>query len=329
MASSCSSNSLQVPSLSRASITGFNINLVENYNFTASTLLYYRHPTVMVKDATFYNITITYAHTNANDMVHVGEGYATTTTNAGLTQRSYDFSPDLWALTSEGLPNTHALQDLTSVSLNDQLIMEWINYFPYPCKLNALINTAIKAYNKLDGIKDGIIVDDSTYDFDPSSVISMPFFCADTNTTRTMANTASQLSSETLDLTNDIGPAMMRCSSNSTCAGVSLGLGNTNIIHEEFDRDVRESVRHYDPIIGTNDPDLTAFYHRGGKILSYHGMIDQPIPVKGSEHYYDRVTEVIPQVDEFFRIFEVPGFYTAQEAPAGNPATPLTPCRPG
>jgi hypothetical protein len=32
-------------------------------------------------------------------------------------------------------------------------------------------------------------------------------------------------------------------------------------------------VQQYDSIVGTNDPDLSAFRDAGGKIVSYHGMV--------------------------------------------------------
>jgi len=42
---------------------------------------------------------------------------------------------------------------------------------------------------------------------------------------------------------------------------------------EEFDQIADASVEEYDSIIGTNDPDLSAFRNRGGKMISYHGMV--------------------------------------------------------
>ncbi|KAJ3509249.1 hypothetical protein NM208_g15695 [Fusarium decemcellulare] len=238
--------------------------------------------------------------------------------------------------------------------------MEWIDYFPYPCELSELVRLAIAACDELDGVKDGIISDDSACDFDPLSVVGMSFTCSNTNTTEVVsreaamiakatwsnitgvdghflwygANIGSQLSGSTTQLTNDIGPAMTSCSSNGTCVGVPLGLGETwikyfleadprwdysSMTKEEFENKHRESTKRYDDIIGTNNPDLAAFYNRGGKILGYHGMADQIIPVKGSEHYYDRVAEIIPQVDEFYRMFEVPGLFHCSGGPGGQP----------
>lgn len=46
--------------------------------------------------------------------------------------------------------------------------------------------------------------------------------------------------------------------------------------HAEFDRVVHLGVQRYQSIIGTADPDLTAFRNRGGKMVTYHGLVSQP-----------------------------------------------------
>lgn len=46
----------------------------------------------------------------------------------------------------------------------------------------------------------------------------------------------------------------------------------TNITHQEFDSYFHSSVQQYSNI-GTNDPDLTAFRARGGKLIGYHGLV--------------------------------------------------------
>jgi len=47
----------------------------------------------------------------------------------------------------------------------------------------------------------------------------------------------------------------------------------SNLTQEEFDYVWRASVQQYDSIIGTNDPDLSAFQKRGGKMITYHGTV--------------------------------------------------------
>ncbi|KAH8664775.1 Tannase/feruloyl esterase [Ilyonectria robusta] len=148
-------------------------------------------------------------------------------------------------------------------------------------------------------------------------------------------NIGSQLTGSTTALTNDIGTAMTSCSSDGKCTGVPVGLGEVwikyfleadsewsyeNMTRDDFEHYFHASIQRYDSIIGTNDPDLTAFYKKGGKILGYHGMSDQIIPVKSTEHYYDMVEKVIPGADHFYRMFEVPGLLHCSGGSGGQPS---------
>ncbi|KAL2107953.1 hypothetical protein VUR80DRAFT_4448 [Thermomyces stellatus] len=66
--------------------------------------------------------------------------------------------------------------------------------------------------------------------------------------------------------------------------------------------------------------DLSEFRDRGGKIIMYHGAADGLVPTRGSNVYYDRVSDTMgrPPTD-FFRYFLVPGMQhcwdTAVDAP--------------
>jgi hypothetical protein len=157
MALDCSPNTFAVPTLQGANITAVDVNLVRNYSGTSTTQSYIGHPIVSVNNATFCNVTVVYEHIDANDTIHfetwlpmdnyngriqafggggwvagrffvtyngmvgaLGEGYATSTTDAGLIPQA-DGSPDRWALNADGSPNVHALEDFASVSLHDQV----------------------------------------------------------------------------------------------------------------------------------------------------------------------------------------------------------------
>jgi feruloyl esterase len=59
-----------------------------------------------------------------------------------------------------------------------------------------------------------------------------------------------------------------------------------------------------------NNPDLSAFKKRGGKLLQYHGWNDQQIAAQNSIDYYESVVVHMggkAQVDDFYRLFMVPG----------------------
>jgi feruloyl esterase len=61
--------------------------------------------------------------------------------------------------------------------------------------------------------------------------------------------------------------------------------------------------------INTDDPDLSAFAGRGGKMLTWHGLNDELIPAPGTVNYYNRVaTEMggLAAVQDFWKLYLVP-----------------------
>jgi hypothetical protein len=53
------------------------------------------------------------------------------------------------------------------------------------------------------------------------------------------------------------------------------------------------------------NPDLSAFRARGGKLIQWHGWHDMAIPARNSVRYYQSVVDTMgqPQVDSFYRLF--------------------------
>lgn len=77
--------------------------------------------------------------------------------------------------------------------------------------------------------------------------------------------------------------------------------------------------------INADNPDLSAFQARKGKLILYHGMADQIIMPRGSINYYDRVigaTGGLSKAQGFFRFYEVPGL-THTLALSGPKSVPL------
>jgi hypothetical protein len=63
-------------------------------------------------------------------------------------------------------------------------------------------------------------------------------------------------------------------------------------------------------VIGTDDPDLSAFRQRGGKMIMYHGGADVLIFPRGSYNYYNRATDKaggLKNVQKFYRFFPYAG----------------------
>jgi feruloyl esterase len=64
------------------------------------------------------------------------------------------------------------------------------------------------------------------------------------------------------------------------------------------------------PILNATSPDLREFRRRGGKLLQYHGWNDQLIAAENSIRYYESVEKLFgsaAEVQDFYRLFMAPG----------------------
>lgn len=62
--------------------------------------------------------------------------------------------------------------------------------------------------------------------------------------------------------------------------------------------------------LDADNPDLSAFNARKGKLILYHGLADNVIEPQGSDNYYNRVANAMSgmaNVQNFFRYFHIPG----------------------
>ncbi|KAI8955150.1 Tannase/feruloyl esterase [Xylaria longipes] len=144
-------------SLFGGEIISLETTLVTNYSASVPAAYRFTAPGVQLTNATFCNVTVSYTHPGQNDDIYVeawlptnswnerfqavggggwvagrfylsyvamqgalADGYATITTDAGLGS-AMDASP--WAQISPGNVNLYNLQNLASVSLNDQAII--------------------------------------------------------------------------------------------------------------------------------------------------------------------------------------------------------------
>ena len=73
----------------------------------------------------------------------------------------------------------------------------------------------------------------------------------------------------------------------------------------------RDNVAKVGPIMASDDPDLSRFRDRGGKLVMWHGFADQLIVPGGSIDYYDAVTRRLGgsyrHTHSFARLFMAPG----------------------
>jgi feruloyl esterase len=77
----------------------------------------------------------------------------------------------------------------------------------------------------------------------------------------------------------------------------------------DIDRDVKTADDKMARILNSNDPDLSAFQKRGGKLIVYHGWSDAAIPPQNAIDYVDSVAAKMGagNIEGFLRLYMVPG----------------------
>ncbi|KAG9229201.1 feruloyl esteras-like protein B precursor [Amylocarpus encephaloides] len=224
-----------------------------------------------------------------------------------------------------------------------QFLMDSLKEYPPSCEFDAITTAAVEACDGKDGLVDGIVSDDRCV-FDPMTLVGKTINCTNFGTERQISPTAATIVQSiwsgpktrnntsiwfgpNRDSSFSAGlytPAMISndCSSNGTCSRQPLELSEdwiklfvlknasadlSTMTHEQFDRVAHASFQEYHSMLDTNDPDLSRFRDRGGKMVGYHGMADAIIPVRGSEYYYDTVAAMDSNVHDYYRLFLAPG----------------------
>ncbi len=68
-------------------------------------------------------------------------------------------------------------------------------------------------------------------------------------------------------------------------------------------------VHELEGILNKDDPNLSPFFQRGGKVILVQGMADSVVPLEGTRRYYNRVLQTVPAAltNGGLRYYEVPG----------------------
>ena len=205
---------------------------------------------------------------------------------------------------------------------------------PVPaCKLTAATTAVIAACDAIDGVKDGVIEDPKRCTFDPKALVGAS------------AGECGSLTAADADVIRKLWEGPRREDGSFLWYGLPRGAdlnalwtsrgtplrpqpfgismdwfryfltqdptfdGNT-VTPAAFERLWDQSVEQYGVVIGTDNPDLTAFRERGGKALVWHGWSDPLISAEGTVDYYTRVQRQMDgakKTSEFIRLFMAPG----------------------
>jgi feruloyl esterase len=186
--------------------------------------------------------------------------------------------------------------------------MNQLGQAPIPCELTAITAAAIAACDGDDGVIDGVISDPEKCTFDPQTLVGTTINCTDIGSNIKISAAAVAVAKATWegpkkpDNTSTFwyglekeaplsGLANSSCTANGTCTSVPFSIAAdwiklflakdptfdvTKITKEEYDSYFHASFQQYSSLVETSDPDLSAFRERGGKLVSFHGLVCFP-----------------------------------------------------
>jgi Tannase and feruloyl esterase len=200
------------------------------------------------------------------------------------------------------------------------------SYIP-PTKYPVIHEAAVNACDARDGLKDGLIDDPMKCNFDPRVLLCKAGDAAD-------CLTGPQVEAAKKIYSPAVNPRTGRELFSSLVPGTELGWGvqaqgpepSANIYDQyryvvfkdpkwdwrtfNFDSDAERGNLPENLIMNATDPNMKAFFSRGGKLLLYHGWSDPNVPAPNTIKYYKSVVDVMggsANASESIRLFMEPG----------------------
>jgi feruloyl esterase len=212
------------------------------------------------------------------------------------------------------------------------VVMQQLKNFVPQCKFTAAQAAALAACDAADGVKDGVIENPRSCAYDPKELVGTSTSCGD----------FTELDAEVI---RRIWQGPRRVDGSFLWYGIQRGAdfsgltstggtplsGRPNPITMEwwryfltknpqwdwtvltpalYEQYWDQSVEEFSAVLATDNPDLTAFRDRGGKIVLWHGWSDQLIYPEGTIDYYQRVQKQMggaENTSKFARLFLAPG----------------------
>jgi len=212
-----------------------------------------------------------------------------------------------------------------------------------PAKLPVVQKAVMAACDRLDGVADGLIENPRACTFDPTVVACKAGDGPDC-LTRPQVDALKKIyegptnprTGERLFVGQPLGTEAVPGSwgtwitPTNAAGAIQFGFGNSyygaavfeNPMWDfrtlDFDRDVAFGDVKAGPVLNATNPDLRSFRAGGGKLIQYHGWGDAAIAAPSSIQYYESVKTFLskypdaratgtPPVDDFYRLFLVPG----------------------
>ena len=206
------------------------------------------------------------------------------------------------------------------------------DYIP-PTKLPAIQAAALSACDTIDRVKDGVIEDPRQCRFDPSvllckeaesdACLTAPQLAALKKLYAGSTNSKGQRVFPGYSPGGEADPAgwLPWITGPAPEKSALFAFGTQffmNMVFDnpdwqfrtfDIDRDTKAADDKMAGILNSNNPDLTAFRNRGGKLILYHGWSDAAIAPQNAIDYVDSVSAKMGAgaVDGFLRLYMVPG----------------------
>ena len=209
------------------------------------------------------------------------------------------------------------------------------SYIP-PAKYPAIHTAVLESCDALDGVKDGVIENPTRCRFDPK-VLECKGADGPSCLTPAQIETAKALYAPVRNPTTgaEIFPALLMPGS-ETDWRVLAGPEPIGTAYEAFKfvvfQDANWDWHRFNPatdtelalkkdngVLHSGNPDLKAFFNRGGKLLMYHGWSDPQVAPLNSVNYFTNVTRTVGKnvIGKSLQLYMVPGMAHC----AGGPGT--------
>jgi pimeloyl-ACP methyl ester carboxylesterase len=198
-------------------------------------------------------------------------------------------------------------------------------------KLNLATQRAVATCDAADGVTDGVIRDPRTCAYDPTSDTTVTSStCASTDGTclgTAEATAIKKMWGGARDTSgNLLWPGFERGADLTPMAGATpfvapIQQGKfwvyfdpnwdwTTLTYANFLTWFNDNIAKVGPLMATQNPDLSPFRKRGGKLIMYHGWADQLIMPEGTTLYWDDVNQTLTKAGvplDFAKLYMVPG----------------------
>ncbi|KAL3496360.1 Tannase/feruloyl esterase [Aspergillus germanicus] len=260
--------------------------------------------------------------------------------------------PDAYDGIIAGAPGLHWVE-LAVTSVWPAFYMDLTQQYPRRCEMAALTSMAIAECDALDGVEDGIISDPEKCSaaFRLEDQLGTTFNCNETGTASEMVISAAAIDvaraifdgpkysngdfmGHGYEIGTDLSAlAASTCSDDGLCIPVErqslqfwwqlFVLGDltsnvTTLTHAQYDHLYLTLKKKLVPVAAT-EPRIAEFQRAGGKMITFHGLLDAAITPASTLDYFQEVSSVLDDTAGFYRYYRVPGLQHCFGGPGGQP----------